>query len=64
MRTQKELILLHREDSDLPSNTVAWLNIRSWVSSHHHIQCPKRIFSKRSVSVIVSNNSNIKSSTI
>ncbi|XP_025406389.1 neuropathy target esterase sws [Sipha flava] len=52
LRTQKELILLHREDSDLPSNTVAWLNIRSWVSSHHHIQCPKRIFSKRSISII------------
>ncbi|KAL4141643.1 hypothetical protein QTP88_004247 [Uroleucon formosanum] len=52
LRTHKELILIHREDSDLPSNTVEWLNIRSWVSSHHHVQCPKRIFSKRSVSVI------------
>ncbi|VVC39827.1 Hypothetical protein CINCED_3A007107 [Cinara cedri] len=52
LRTQKELILLHREDSDLPSNTVDWLNIRSWVSSHHHIQCPKRIFLKRSVLVL------------
>ncbi|XP_027842562.2 neuropathy target esterase sws isoform X2 [Aphis gossypii] len=52
LRTHKELILIHREDSDLPSNTVEWLNIRSWVSSHHHVQCPKRIFSKRSISVI------------
>ncbi|XP_050441996.1 neuropathy target esterase sws-like isoform X2 [Adelges cooleyi] len=52
LRTQKELVLLHREESDLPNNTVDWLNIRSWVSSHHHIQCPKRIFTKRSVSSI------------
>ncbi|XP_050544185.1 neuropathy target esterase sws-like isoform X2 [Daktulosphaira vitifoliae] len=52
LRTQKELVLLHKEDSELPTNTVAWLNIRSWVSSHHHIQCPKRIFTKRSVSTI------------
>ncbi|XP_020706301.2 neuropathy target esterase sws isoform X2 [Athalia rosae] len=49
MRTQKELVLLHREQSGLrPSNTVEWLNMRSWVSSHHHIQCPKRMFTRKS----------------
>ncbi|CAK9810264.1 Neuropathy target esterase sws [Anthophora plagiata] len=49
MRTQKELVLLHKEQSGLrPTNTVQWLNMRSWVSSHHHIQCPKRMFTRRS----------------
>ncbi|XP_034948217.1 neuropathy target esterase sws isoform X1 [Chelonus insularis] len=49
MRTQKELVLLHKEQSgQRPSNTVEWLNMRSWVSSHHHIQCPKRMFTRRS----------------
>ncbi|KAL0276282.1 UNVERIFIED_CONTAM: hypothetical protein PYX00_003887 [Menopon gallinae] len=48
MRTQKELVLLHRENAERPNNTVQWLNARSWVSSHHHIQCNKRMFLKRS----------------
>ncbi|XP_044016659.1 neuropathy target esterase sws isoform X4 [Aphidius gifuensis] len=49
MRTQKELVLLHKEQSGLrPTNTVQWLNMRNWVSSHHHIQCPKRMFTRRS----------------
>ncbi|CAL7947845.1 unnamed protein product [Xylocopa violacea] len=49
MRTQKELVLLHKEQSGQPpTNTVQWLNMRSWVSSHHHIQCPKRMFTRRS----------------
>ncbi|XP_044593331.1 neuropathy target esterase sws isoform X2 [Cotesia glomerata] len=48
MRTQKELVLLHKEHGQRPSNTVEWLNMRSWVSSHHHIQCPKRMFTRRS----------------
>ena len=47
VRTQKELILLHKEGGDKPKNTVEWLNVRSWCSSHHHIQCPARIFSKK-----------------
>ena len=55
MRTQKELVLLHKEQSgERPSNTVQWLNMRSWVSSHHHIQCPKRMFTRRSQYRIVS----------
>ncbi|XP_045460732.1 neuropathy target esterase sws isoform X2 [Harmonia axyridis] len=48
MRTQKELVLLHREGGK-PSNTVVWRNMRSWVSSHHHILCPNRMFSRKSV---------------
>ncbi len=47
IRTQKELILLHKEGGIKPKNTVEWLNARSWCSSHHHIQCPARIFSKK-----------------
>ncbi|XP_077258854.1 patatin like phospholipase domain containing sws isoform X2 [Temnothorax americanus] len=50
MRTQKELVLLHKEQNgQRPTNTVQWLNMRSWVSSHHHIQCPKRMFARRSL---------------
>ncbi|GFG31714.1 hypothetical protein Cfor_06274 [Coptotermes formosanus] len=48
IRTHKELVLLHREGADRPKNTVAWLNNRSWVSTHHHIQCSKRMFIRRS----------------
>ncbi|XP_072751939.1 neuropathy target esterase sws isoform X2 [Anoplolepis gracilipes] len=49
MRTQKELVLLHKEQNgQRPTNTVQWLNMRSWVSSHHHIQGPKRMFTRRS----------------
>ena len=44
-RTQKELILFYREDSDKPEETVKWLNMRSWCSSHHHIRYPKRVTS-------------------
>ncbi|CAG2107703.1 unnamed protein product, partial [Medioppia subpectinata] len=49
VRTQKELVLLHKPDSLKPKNTVLWLNMRSWCSSHHHIRCPKRMFTKRSL---------------
>ncbi|KAG1704472.1 Neuropathy target esterase sws [Nymphon striatum] len=48
VRTQKELVLLHREDAKKPRNTVEWLNMRSWCSSHHHIKCPNRMFTKKS----------------
>lgn len=53
IRTQKELVLLHREDGK-PNNTIAWLNMRSWVFSHHHIVCPNRLFSRKSIYKIVS----------
>ncbi|XP_025833574.1 neuropathy target esterase sws [Agrilus planipennis] len=49
VRTQKELVLLHREGGSKPSNTVAWLNMRTWISWHHHIQCSKRMFSRKSL---------------
>lgn len=52
IRTQKELILLHKDSTEKPKNTVKWLNIRSWCSSHHHIRCPKRMFIRRSPSKI------------
>ncbi|EAA06510.6 AGAP000467-PA [Anopheles gambiae str. PEST] len=49
IRTAKELVLLHPEEaSSCPSNTIGWLNMRAWVSRHHHIQCPKRMFTRRS----------------
>ncbi|CAE1145410.1 NTE [Acanthosepion pharaonis] len=48
VRAQKELILLHREDADTPRRTADWLNARGWCSSHHHIRCPKRVFSRKS----------------
>lgn len=40
-RAQKELVLLHRHTVHLPSRTAEWLNMRTWCSAHHHIQCPK-----------------------
>ncbi|XP_024083755.1 neuropathy target esterase sws isoform X1 [Cimex lectularius] len=48
IKTQKELVLLHKEGGDRPSNTIEWLNMRQWISSHHHILCNKRMFSRRS----------------
>ncbi|XP_015840327.1 neuropathy target esterase sws isoform X2 [Tribolium castaneum] len=48
MRTQKELVLLHREGGK-PHNTVAWINMRSWVAWHHHILSPNRMFSRKSL---------------
>ncbi|CAG9772362.1 unnamed protein product [Ceutorhynchus assimilis] len=47
IRTQKELVLLHKENGK-PKNTIGWLNIRSWVSSHHHILCPNRVYARKS----------------
>ncbi|XP_045105769.1 neuropathy target esterase sws-like isoform X1 [Portunus trituberculatus] len=53
VRTQKVLILLHREDGPPPSGTVRWLNMRSWCQSHHHIRAPKRVFHKRTPAKII-----------
>lgn len=47
VRTQKELILLHKDTTDKPKDSARWLNIRSWCSSHHHIRCPKRMFIRK-----------------
>ncbi|KAL2099830.1 hypothetical protein ACEWY4_004224 [Coilia grayii] len=49
VRAQKQLVLLHREDGPAPSGTVEWLNMRSWISRHLHLSCPRRVFSKRSL---------------
>ena len=38
VRAQKELILLHKQESPLIRNTLEWLNIRPWCSGHHHIR--------------------------
>ncbi|CAG5115532.1 unnamed protein product, partial [Candidula unifasciata] len=43
VRAQKELILLHKEDAETVKNTTEWLNLRGWLSSHHHLRCPKRV---------------------
>uniref|UniRef100_A0A673BEP4 lysophospholipase n=1 Tax=Sphaeramia orbicularis TaxID=375764 RepID=A0A673BEP4_9TELE len=49
VRAQKQLVLLHREDGPPPKGTVDWLNMRSWISRHLHLSCPRRVFSKRSL---------------
>ncbi|KAL3171621.1 hypothetical protein MRX96_013813 [Rhipicephalus microplus] len=63
-RTQKELVLLHREGADKPRNTVAWLNMRSWCSSHHHIRCPKRMFMRHSPSRITEVYKRVQEGTV
>ncbi|KAJ8260961.1 hypothetical protein COCON_G00166840 [Conger conger] len=49
VRAQKQLVLLHREDGPPPRGTVDWLNMRSWISRHLHLSCPRRVFTKRSL---------------
>lgn len=50
VRAQKDLILLYREyKSEKPSGTVDWLNARGWISAHHHVRCPKKVFSRRNL---------------
>ena len=63
IRTAKELVLLHNENnSPKPTNTVQWLNNRTWISKHHHVLCPKRMFTRKSqyriVSTFLFNHSN------
>lgn len=52
-RAQKQLVLLYREDGPPPKGTVEWLNMRSWISRHMHLSCPRRVFSKRSLPKLV-----------
>ena len=47
IRAQKELILLHRMDGSRPTNTVKWMNARSWCSSHHHIRCSEKLLNTK-----------------
>ena len=38
VRAQKDLILLYEEENFVrPTETIAWLNAREWVSAHHHV---------------------------
>lgn len=53
VRAQKQLVLLHREDGPPPTGTAEWLNMRSWISRHLHLSCPRRVFSKRSLPKLV-----------
>lgn len=53
VRAQKQLVLLHKEDGPHPKGTVDWLNMRSWISRHLHLSCPRRVFSKRSLPKLV-----------
>ncbi|XP_067106176.1 patatin-like phospholipase domain-containing protein 7a isoform X1 [Osmerus mordax] len=53
VRAQKQLVLLHREDGPPPKDTVEWLNMRSWISRHLHLSCPRRVFSKRSLPKLI-----------
>jgi len=47
LRTTKELVLLHSEDTHIPRNTSKWLEGRSWVTAHYHIKLPQRLCVKR-----------------
>lgn len=42
-RAQKELVLLHPRQTDMPRGTADWLNMRTWCSGHHHIRCDEDI---------------------
>lgn len=48
LRTTKELVLLHTEETLLPKGTAKWLENRSWISGHHHMKIPNKMFAKRS----------------
>ena len=58
VRAQKELILLYKEDAVTPNGTIDWLNARGYCSSHHHIRCSKRVFSRKPHSHMVSEVTN------
>ena len=47
MRTRKEMIFLHSEDSKYPEGTGEWLKKRNWINEHVHIKCPRRMSSMK-----------------
>ena len=47
MRTRKEMIFLHSEDSKYPEGTGEWLKKRNWINDHVHIKCPRRMSSRK-----------------
>jgi len=51
VRAQKDLILLYDENNfERPTETIHWLNARGWVSAHHHVRCPRKIFKRKHLS--------------
>uniref|UniRef100_T1J9C2 Swiss cheese n=1 Tax=Strigamia maritima TaxID=126957 RepID=T1J9C2_STRMM len=44
VRTQKELVLLHKDVTTKPKNTMHWLSVRNWCCFHHHLRCPAHMF--------------------
>lgn len=46
-RAQKELVLLHREDSPGPRDTLDWLSRRNWITAHYHVRCPADVLSRK-----------------
>uniref|UniRef100_A0A0K2T720 Neuropathy target esterase sws n=1 Tax=Lepeophtheirus salmonis TaxID=72036 RepID=A0A0K2T720_LEPSM len=46
-RVRKELVLIHDETITCPKGTRFWLRKRPWISSHFHLQVPKRFLTKR-----------------
>lgn len=51
VRAQKDLILLYDEETFYkPTQTIDWLNARGWVSAHHHVRCPRKIFKRKLLS--------------
>jgi lysophospholipid hydrolase len=46
LRVQKELVLLHHQDTKQPTNTRKWLNSLEWVSSYFHVRCPDYFFNR------------------
>ena len=47
MRTRKEMVFLHKEDTKYPRGTSLWLRSRNWISAHYHIKCPSRMYFKK-----------------
>ncbi|KAJ3337293.1 phosphatidylcholine and lysophosphatidylcholine phospholipase [Gonapodya sp. JEL0774] len=39
---RKELVLIHSERYVIPGSTAHWLQNRTWVHAHHHVQMPNR----------------------
>eukprot|EP00111_Clytia_hemisphaerica_P021605 TCONS_00063532-protein len=51
IRAQKDLILLYNDETfKQPTETIDWLNARRWISAHHHVRCPRRVFKRKLLS--------------
>ena len=38
LETRSELVLIHSEETKLPSGTQEWLSVRPWIDAHHHLR--------------------------